>query len=498
MKPFFRKTLRILGRILLWVGIAVVAVYVYRAFSARSMPSLEAWHEVGPAEDLLWTPPPVDLNAFVEREQAWLDEVYAALEPASDQPYSRYTVGGLSWPVREGVNLNGSFVLRPDGPVRGGALLVHGLLDSPYHMRAIAQLFADSGLVVLGLRMPGHGTQPGALTRVRWPEWYAAVEGAANLLEAELSDPDLPRYFGGFSTGGALVLRLALERARDGGGVPDGLFLFAPAVAVSPGAAVVNWHGLLSWIPYFDRFAWLRVQPEYDPYKYNSFHKNAADQVYLLTLANSDLADEIAEDPAMLERIPPMLAVQSAVDATVRAEGLADLFARLAPAGSELVLFDLNRTFEPFFRAELRTPPRYEAWPAPQRGGRLLWVRNRRTGNRYEQEVELVEVVPGTDAARTADFTIPTDTVHAWPDDVYAISHVATPIAPNDPVYGRDGGLGGLQARGERQTIIVADNALTRLPFNPFFGLVQERIARALATGFQPDEGEDHVATSNP
>jgi alpha-beta hydrolase superfamily lysophospholipase len=49
-------------------------------------------------------------------------------------------------------------------------LLLHGLTDSPYSMRALAELFAARGWYVVGLRLPGHGTAPAALTRVTWQD----------------------------------------------------------------------------------------------------------------------------------------------------------------------------------------------------------------------------------------------------------------------------------------------------------------------------------------
>ena len=66
----------------------------------------------------------------------------------------------------------------------GGALLIHGLTDSPYTMRAVGETLKASGYYGLALRMPGHGTVPAALTTAVWEDWLAAVRvGVCHVLE---------------------------------------------------------------------------------------------------------------------------------------------------------------------------------------------------------------------------------------------------------------------------------------------------------------------------
>ncbi len=62
---------------------------------------------------------------------------------------------------------------------RGGALLIHGLTDSPYSMRAIAERLNANGFYTVSLRMQGHGTVPGGLTNTTWEDWSAAVRMGA-------------------------------------------------------------------------------------------------------------------------------------------------------------------------------------------------------------------------------------------------------------------------------------------------------------------------------
>ena len=59
------------------------------------------------------------------------------------------------------------------------------------------------------------------------------------------------------------------------------------------------------------------MQPEYDPYKYNSFAVNAGYQAYQATVEIQSQLNRL-EKQGRLAEIPPILAFQSAVDATVR------------------------------------------------------------------------------------------------------------------------------------------------------------------------------------
>jgi len=73
----------------------------------------------------------------------------------------------------------------------------------------------------------------------------------------------------------------------------------------------------------------------------------------------------------------------------------------------------------------------------------------------------------------------------SWPEGVYSLSHVALPIPADDAVYGRIGGrppLGAIEARGERNVLVISSGQLMRLRYNPFFAYVSERIRAALET----------------
>src|SRR5688572_6248898 len=43
-------------------------------------------------------------------------------------------------------------------PIKRGVLLLHGVLDSPYSLRAIGQIFLKKSYLVRSILLPGHGT----------------------------------------------------------------------------------------------------------------------------------------------------------------------------------------------------------------------------------------------------------------------------------------------------------------------------------------------------
>ena len=212
----------------------------------------------------------------------------------------------------------------PDGNIKTykrGVLLTHGLSDSPYFMRHLAGFFQQNGFRVLAIMLPGHGTQPGDLLDIRWQEWAKAVAYGVDRLAEEADEI----YLAGYSAGGALSVFQSLrdERVR-------GLFLFSPAFKVSPRAAYANLHKLYSWL--IPSGKWVDIKPDRDIYKYESFPKNAAAQMYALDkeLGNRLQAQEISI---------PVFAAASDDDVTVNASATIDFIARARNPSSRLVLY---------------------------------------------------------------------------------------------------------------------------------------------------------------
>ena len=255
--------------------------------------------------------------------------------------------------------------------------------------------------------------------------------------------------------------------------------------------AFARFAGVLGWpavIPAFAKAAWLDIEPEYNPFKYNSFPVNAARQSSLLSRAlQAQLLDAADED--RLADLPPVITFQSVVDATVSVDAIiAALYAHLPANGSELVLFDINRQAK--FGLVLR--PESAAALA-----RLLPAESRRyrttvITNAGADTAEVIEQV--TETGEVASRARPTGL--SYPFGVFSLSHVAVPFPVSDGLYGlepdpgEDFGirLGALALRGERGVLITSQESLTRLQSNPFFPYLLERI----------DEGIDAGAAARP
>ncbi len=204
---------------------------------------------------------------------------------------------------------------------RRGVLLTHGLTDSPYCMRHLAAFFQDNGFRVMAILLPGHGTQPGDLLDMRWQEWARAVAYGADRLDEEVDE----LYLAGFSAGGALSVYQSLcdERVR-------GLFLFSPALRITPLAALARLHRLYSWL--IPSGKWLDIQPDNDIYKYESFPQNAAAQMRALIKALNARSQAHQLDI-------PVFAAASADDVTVDTSATVGFIARSRHPSSRLVLY---------------------------------------------------------------------------------------------------------------------------------------------------------------
>ena len=100
------------------------------------------------------------------------------------------------------------FLLEPGTPREIGIVMVHGFLASPAEVRGLAEKLVIEGFRVHGVRLKGHGTSPWDLRDRGWEDWQECVSDGYELM-ASLT----PRVaMVGFSTGGALALRLAADQ----------------------------------------------------------------------------------------------------------------------------------------------------------------------------------------------------------------------------------------------------------------------------------------------
>ena len=173
------------------------------------------------------------------------------------------------------------------------------------------------------------------------------MEGAVRLAMLDLRaslGPDKPIYIVGYSNGAALAVSYSLA-VLEGQPLPHpaGLVLLSPEIEISRLAALGRIQTGLSKLPGFGRAAWSDLQPEVDPFKYQSFSLHAAGEVARLTRRTASRMEALAKD-GPIKGFPPAIIFLSTVDSTVHADAVVNVFlARLAPELHELVLFDINR-----------------------------------------------------------------------------------------------------------------------------------------------------------
>lgn len=105
-----------------------------------------------------------------------------------------------------------------------GALLIHGHTGSVVETRPMGEYLARKGFSVRCPLLPGHGTAPQDLTRIRWQAWAGEVESALRELQSRCDVV----FVGGLSLGSLLALWL-------GAGHPEiaGLIPMSPAIKVT-------------------------------------------------------------------------------------------------------------------------------------------------------------------------------------------------------------------------------------------------------------------------
>jgi alpha-beta hydrolase superfamily lysophospholipase len=473
---------RILNLLLILVLLVAVVALGLRAQRALRAPPLQPWHTYVPPELRADELDRADWARYVAQEQVVFDgvrdNVVRVLGPGERMAYNRYFEDSPVHPARFAQDWNRSYVIRPEGAPRGAVVLLHGLTDSPYSLRHFARHYAERGFVAIGVRMPGHGTVPAGLTEARAEDWNAATRLAVREARRLVPAP-APLHLVGFSNGGALAVKYSLDAIEDAG-LPraDRLVLFTPMIGITRFARFAGLAALPALLPPFASAAWLSNMPEFNPFKYNSFPVNGARQSYRLTdmlqaqIQRLSRADKLAT-------LPPIVTFQSVIDFTVSTPAiLTALYAFLPDNGSEIVLFDVNRTvkFGPLLR-----PSSYVALdrltPTEPQNYRFTAIAN--AGDDTDATVER-SIAPGQLQA------VERPLQWRYPKGIFSLSHLSIPIPPDDPLYGtspdparRDEfglNLGALEARGERGALIVDQDFLTRLPSNPFYGYVQARV----------------------
>lgn len=456
------------------------ALCLFALFLAScSTPQLSPWHTVSLESEFTASKGREfqSLDDYLQLEDVLFAElankVNREVGTGGESGMSRFRDGSLSDPLTRQPNWNRTFELKPE-TVRGGVLMLHGLTDSPYTFRSLANTLVSNGYHVIGLRLPGHGTAPSGLNALRWQD--AAAAASLALLHLGDSVGDKPIHLFGYSFGAPLAVNAALDAMeQDNLPVPTSVVLLSPAIGVTGAARFAGIAHFVYSIPGLRARRWIRVIPEFDPYKYNSFTFNAGSQVYKLT---KHLAKRIKkrrkQNPKNI--LPPTLVFSSTVDSTVSIQSLIDrLLSMVSEDRHEFVLFDINR-LEATSELLMSNPAPFTARTMARSDlpFTLSLVTN------IESDSAAVEV--RRKPPNTADVIDTTPLNLVWPDGVFSLSHVALPIAANDSLYGQTKpdhsdelylGTSGLV--GETGMLVFPASWLMRLRYNPFYNYVEER-----------------------
>jgi len=416
-----------------------------------------------------------DYLALEDRLYQQLDEkVYAKSETGPEFRLDRYSPGSAADPRKLETNRNRSFELTTEQP-RGGVLLLHGMSDSPYALRTLGKALHQKGYWVIGMRMPGHGTAPSGLRYISRHDLAAAVRIGMSHLANKVSGK--PVHMVGYSTGAPLSLEFALDALEGKSApVPASLVLISPAIGIHGAAGMASFKDSMSSLPGLGSWSFLSVQPEFDPYKYNSFATNAADVVHTLTRSvASRLQQRAAANPEVI--LPPTIVFKSTVDATVATDAVVDsLLNRLHANRHELVLFDINRyAVASRMLVDDPAPLTDRVMDADDLPFAVTLITNEnaqttRVLSQYKKPFS-------GNASSTAQQGL------SWPPGVVSLSHVALPIAPDDPLYGQRAPdnqdfifLGQMAIQGERGLLQIPTDWMIRLRYNPFYDYLESRM----------------------
>lgn len=227
------------------------------------------------------------------------------------------------------LDANSPFEFYPEKPIqtaRGikyGALLIHGLLDSPFSVRDIGIHLQKHGILARSILLPGHGTTPADLIRVSYHDWLQSVRYAVETLRHEVDHI----FLIGYSTGAALSIYQAIQDAQI-----SGIILLSPAIRIkAPVHIVVGWHYFLKWFGRNNR-EWLYQEPEIDYAKYQSIPFNPINQVNNLT----KVIHEIREHRPLTT---PIFMAMSYEDETVSSERAIEYFSSQRNEASRFLLY---------------------------------------------------------------------------------------------------------------------------------------------------------------
>jgi esterase/lipase len=224
------------------------------------------------------------------------------------------------------------FLLTPTNSNGFGVLLIHGLLASPAELKHYGDYLVHHGYTVMGVRLKGHGSSPCALRKQTWEDWYGSVVRGFHILKAHCQQI----FVSGFSTGGALALKLAAKKHPEIIGVSA---TAVPIKFVNPAFMLVPFlHGantLVDWISSYDGIKpFIENNSEHPKINY---HHVPVKSLYELRRLIDTLRD-------LLPKIDvPTLIVHAKDDPVVNFESATDIMELLTTTPKQLIGINANR-----------------------------------------------------------------------------------------------------------------------------------------------------------
>lgn len=227
-----------------------------------------------------------------------------------------------------------------------GALLIHGLLDSPFSLLEIGQRLQKEGVLCRSILLPGHGTVPEDLMHVTYQEWIDTVSYGINTFKNQVDE----LFLIGYSTGAALAAYHALSSDNIAG-----IIMLSPAIRIkAPVHIVAAWHNFRKHISKNNK-DWIHKEKEVDYAKYRSVCFNGYNQVAKL----ANILHEIGSKKVLST---PLLEILSEEDETISASAALKHFSKLHNPRNRLLIYgakqknyhDARITYRPSYYPDLR------------------------------------------------------------------------------------------------------------------------------------------------
>jgi alpha-beta hydrolase superfamily lysophospholipase len=207
---------------------------------------------------------------------------------------------------------NAPYILHHGQPTKKVVVLFHGLSDSPFYFKSIAEAIYQQGHNVVVALLPGHGKKDADTDMEdprlgeRWTQHVAEVMAFSESLGQQ-------KYIGGFSTGGALATQYILMNPKQ----VKGLMLYSGALALDSGVEGMASIWGIRWLAKSLDGDYAAMGP--NPHKYPSV---AAFSAFQLTDVIFDVRERLENQHGI---DVPIFAAHSLADVTTLFSGIEEL-----------------------------------------------------------------------------------------------------------------------------------------------------------------------------